>query len=66
MTAIAERISNELLPLPEKDQEEVLHEVWERLRDLRAKKIHDAVQSGDMESYDSREVIADLRKKHAL
>ena len=66
MTAIAKRISNELLPLPEKDQEEVLHEVWERLHDIRAKKIHDAVLSGDMEKYDSREVLADLRKKHAL
>ena len=66
MTAIAKRISNELLPLPEKDQEEVLQEVWERLQDIRAKKIHDAVLSGDMETYDSREVIADLRKKYAL
>ena len=43
MAAIAKRISNELLPLPEKDQEEVLHEVWERLHDIRAKKIHDAI-----------------------
>ena len=66
MTAIAERISEELTALPKKDQEEVLHEVWERLHDLRAKKVYDAVQSGDMKTYDSTEAMAELREKHAL
>ena len=66
MTAIAERISEELTILPKKDQEAVLHEVWERLHDFRAKKVYDAVQSGDMKTYDSADVMAELREKHAL
>ncbi len=66
MNAIAERICDELTTLPQEDQETVLREVRERLHDLRAKKVHDAVQSGEMETYDSAEVMVELRKKYAL
>ncbi len=66
MTAIAERISEELMTLPKKAQEAVLCEVWERLHDLRAKKVYEAVKSGDMETHDSAEVMTELKKKYAL
>ncbi len=66
MTAIAERISEELTTLPQEDQEAVLREVRERLHDLRAKKVYDAVQAGEMETYSSADARAELRKKHGL
>ena len=66
MTAIAERISKELTQLPEQDQEADLCEVIERLDDLRAKKINDAVKSGEMQTFKSSGIISDLRQKYGL
>jgi len=66
MTAIAERISQELLDLPEEEQDCVLAQIQEYLHDLRAKKIYDAVKSGEMATYKSASVIADLRSKHGI
>lgn len=66
MTTLAQRISNELTPLALEDQEIVLQEVRERLQDLRAKKVYEAVKSGSMETHDSSEVMNQLKKKYAL
>lgn len=66
MTALAERISKELTELSEKDQEAILNEVRERLHDLRANKVHEAIKSGNVDTHDSLEVINDLREKHGI
>lgn len=66
MTAIAERISKELIPLPVEEQNSVLAEVKEILEDLRAKNVFDAVKAGEMETYDSKTNISDMRNKYGL
>ena len=66
MTAIAERISQELIALPLEEQNSVLEEVKETLQDLRAKKVYEAVKAGEMDTYDSKSVFSDMRKKYGL
>jgi len=66
MTAIAERISQELLSLSQEEQNSILNEVREKLQDLRAKKVYEAVKSGEMETHDSQSVFSDMRKKYGL
>ena len=65
MTAIAERIFDQIGSLPEKDQEEVLRELWEKWHDQRAKKIYDSVKAGE-ETREADVVISELREKYDL
>jgi hypothetical protein len=66
MTAIATRISKELIELPAEEQAAVLREVKERLEDLRAKKAYDSYLSGESKAGDFEASLADLEREHGV
>ena len=66
MTAIATRISKELIELPSQEQMAVLREVKERLEDLRARKAYDSFLSGDSKAGDFEASLAELEREHEI
>lgn len=66
MTAIATRISKELIELPAEEQAAILREVKERLEDLRARKAYNSYLSGDSEAGDFEAALAELEREHGV
>ncbi len=66
MTAIATRISKELIELPAEEQAAVLREVKERLEDLRARKAYDSYLAGDSKAGDFETSLAELEREHGV
>lgn len=66
MTALAKRISKELIELPAEEQAAVLREVKDRLEDLRARKAYDSYLSGETKTEDFETSLAELEREHGL
>lgn len=66
MTAIATRISKELIELPAEEQAAILREVKERLEDLRARKAYNSYLSGDSKAGDFEAALAELGREHGV
>lgn len=66
MTAIATRISKELIELPVEEQTAVLREVKERLEDLRARKAYDSYLSGESKASDFEASLAEIEREHGV